>query len=436
MADQRQRAASVLDISLRAVMATLFFTGMLATGILVAPGAQAQTFRVIHSFTAGADGAVPFAGLTMDRAGRLYGTTNGGGFDFGSVFRIAEFGSSWILSPLLDFRAPSNGQSPDATVVLGPDGNLYGTTSAGGLSYCSGGGNQGCGVVFKLQPPARACVSVNCSWTETVLYRFLGLPNDGWLPASQLTFDSAGNIYGNTQYGGTGDCANLGCGLVFKLSRSGGGWTETVIYNFQAGNDGYYPEGGLLLDSAGNLYGTAYGGSGGKGIVYELSPSTGGWALSVLYSFNGSEGNGPEGPLVADPAGNLYGITASGGSADEGTVFRLTQPGTWTYELLYSFPSYSVGGQPNGGLAIDSAGNLYGTTYGGGAYRDGIAFKVTHTHSGWVETTLHDFNSSDGVTPNGSPVINSSGNLYGTAALGGSTTGCYTGCGTVWEITP
>jgi len=402
----------------------------------VPPAAHAQIFQVIHSFTAGADGAIPFAGLTMDRAGRLYGTTNGGGFTFGSVYRIAEFGSSWITSPLLDFHAPSNGQSPDATVALGPDGNLYGTTSAGGLSNCPGGGDQGCGVVFKLQPPARVCTSVSCPWTETVLHRFLGLPNDGWLPASQLTFDSAGNIYGNTQYGGTGHCSNLGCGLVFKLSPSGGGWTETVIYNFQAGNDGYYPEGGLLLDAAGNLYGTSYGGSGGKGIVYELSPSNGGWALSILYSFNGSEGNGPEGPLVADQAGNLYGITASGGSANQGTVFRLTQPGTWTYELLYSFPSYSIGGQPNGGLAIDGAGDLYGTTYGGGAYGDGIAFKVTHTNSGWVQTTLHDFNSSDGVTPNGSPVIDSSGNLYGTAALGGSTTGCYTGCGTVWEISP
>ena len=436
MAGQEQGAGSILEINLRTGPVAAVLVVMFAMSIMAVPMAQAQTFTVLHNFVAGKDGATSFAGLTMDRGGRLYGTTNGGSFTEGSVFKIAESGSGWILIPLYDFSGHSNGESPDARVVFGPDGNLYGTTSAGGLSNCSGGGNQGCGVVFKLQPPATACVSFLCPWTETVLYRFLGLPNDGWLATSEVVFDTAGNLYGITQYGGTGNCSGLGCGVVYKLSPTGGGWTETVIYNFQAGNDGCFPSGGLLLDAAGNLYGTAYGGSGGKGMVYELSPSSGGWKQTILHSFQGSDGNGPEGPLITDQLGNLYGITASGGSADDGTVFELAQPGKWTFELLYSFPSYSTGAQPNGGLVLDRVGNLYGTTYGGGANRDGTAFRLTPSNGSWVETDLHDFSGLDGTPPNGGLVIDANGNLYGTAALGGSSPNCYTGCGTVWEITP
>jgi hypothetical protein len=249
---------------------------LLATAI----AAQAQTFQVLHTFTGG-DGVGPDAGLTMDRSGRLYGTVNGGTGNFGSVFRMAESGSGWVLNPLHQFVPPlANGDGPDVKAIFGPDGNLYSATAIGGdeQADCENDG-QGCGVVFKLQPPATACVSFLCPWTETVLYQFTGQP-DGDSPGSEVIFDAAGNLYGTTGSGGTGDCSNggdpnYGCGTVYELSPSGSGWTEKVIYSFQGANDGYSPSGGLIFDATGNLYGVAEGGSGSKGVVYELSPSNG-----------------------------------------------------------------------------------------------------------------------------------------------------------------
>ena len=182
----------------------------------------------------------------------------------------------------------------------------------------------------------------------------------------------------------------------------------------------------------------AEGGSGSKGVVYELSPSNGVWTETTVHAFQGSDGDGPWGTLVADPSGNLYGLTTTGGAHNSGTVFELTQPGTWNFQLLYSFSGSTTGTYPEGGLARDSAGNLYGTTGDGGTYDYGVAFKLTLSNGNWVETALHDFNLSDGIFLTGQLLIDSSGNIYGTAQEGGDASDCYPslGCGTVWEISP
>jgi len=435
MAGQQQTAASIFDLNLRPGTMALVYLVMFATTIIANPASRAQTFTVLHAFTDQQDGASPGAGLIMDRGGRLYGTTDGGFISptAGSAFKVTGSGSGWVLFPLYDFSSQHNGTGP-GTLTFGPDGNLYGATTAGGPGgRCNEGA--GCGSVFKLQPPPTACVAFLCSWTETLLYNFTG-GSDGWSPGAVI-FDAAGNLYGTTVFGGTGDCGGDGCGTVYQLTPSGGGWTKTVLYNFMASNDGQFPTSGLIFDAAGNLYGTAEGGNNNHGVLYELSPSNGSWTETTLHMFQGSDGSGPEGPLIADHAGNLYGVTGGGGSENEGAVFELAQPGAWTFELLYSFSNSLLGAQPNGALVFDNAGNLYGATGTGGAFDGGTIFKLTPSNGSWIKTDLHDFNGSDGVEPNGGLIFDANGDLYGTAALGGYTLGnCYIGCGTAWEFTP
>jgi uncharacterized repeat protein (TIGR03803 family) len=403
----------------------------------MALAAQAQSFQVIHSFTGGDDGATPAAGLTVAAAGKFYGTASGaesGGS--GLVFKLTSGGSGWVLAPL-NHGLPSRG--PETRVVIGPNGNLFGASYLGGSGDCVGNGS--CGLVYTLQPSPHACASFLCFWNQAVLYRFNNIPDAG-VPGSSVVFDSAGNLYGTTEYGGTGDCSNgidpnYGCGTVYKLTPSGGGWTETVIYSFQGGNDGWTPWGGVIFDAAGNLYGTTWtGGSSSCGTIFELSPSDGGWTKTILHNFQCSDGGGAWGDLIADQSGNLYGATAGGGINNGGVVFELAHLGSWTYNLLYSFPNDST---PAGTLVLDGSGNLYGTTRAGGAYSSGTAYKLTPSNGSWTETDLHDFQSSDGVLPNGGLVFDSAGNLYGTAQTGGVGFDgpCYgIGCGTVWEITP
>jgi uncharacterized repeat protein (TIGR03803 family) len=236
-----------------------------------ASAAQAQTFNVIHNFTGGSDGGAPYAGLTMDQVGNLYGTSAyGGSADDGTVFELAPRGSSWILIPLHQFRgrqgAGSDGAKPESRVVIGPDGGLYGTTVAGGQGTCNYRG-MGCGTVFNLRSAATACKSALCPWTETVLYRFTG-GGDGYQPGSgDLIFDQAGNVYDTTYEGG----ATNG-GVVYELTPSNGGWTESVLYNFRADPDGSFPLSGVIFDRVGNLYGTtSLGGQEKKG---EMGPSS------------------------------------------------------------------------------------------------------------------------------------------------------------------
>jgi uncharacterized repeat protein (TIGR03803 family) len=267
-------------------------------------------------------------------------------------------------------------------------------------------------------------------WTESVLYRFKGR-SDGENPLfGDLVFDQAGNLYGTTYFGGRGRNCSGNCGVIYELSPSNGGWKEGVLYAFQGGEDGYEPYSGVIFDKSGNLYGTTtQGGDPGGGFcgtVYQLTPTDSGWTHKVIYSFhNGSDGACPYGGLIMDQSGNLYGTTACGG----GTVFMLSPSnGNWIFTLLYDLP-YSSGG-PSGSLVMDAGGNLYGTTMGG------TIFKLARSDSGWAYTDLHDFsNLSDGYVPKGGLIFDSNGNLYGTTYRGG---GCdlYYGCGVVFEITP
>ena len=283
--------------------------------IALTVGAHAQTYTVIHDFTGGAGGSQPFAGLTLDRGGNLYGTVyNGGvgncvwgyGFGCGFVFKLSKNGSAWLLTPLHVFVG-EDGAFPAGTVVFGPDGSLYGMTDGGESGYdrCA----DGCGEVYNLRPPQTACNTVPCYWTATVLYGFNGRDDGGFPSYAGPVFDPAGNLYGTTPYFGAGND-----GVVFKLTPSHGTWTQSVIHTFR-GSDGANPRGGVILDPSGDLYGTCeYGGSFGQGNVFELTPSGAGWTASTLYSFeDGIDGSVPVGGLVFSPSGDLYGTTVVGG---------------------------------------------------------------------------------------------------------------------------
>ena len=408
---------------------------------------HAQTYTVIHAFTGGADGGGPEGGLTMDAAGNLYGTTA----DYvspcdsqcGTVFKLKPAGQGWILSSLYTFAGGSDGISPAATVVFGPDGALYGTTAYGG-SNCPSDGQDHYRMWNRL-PGGAASLRLQgalCGWTETVLYRFTGGANDGAFPYGPVAFDSAGNILGTTFSGGvyTTNCyyGYDWCGAIFKFTRSDGGWTETVPYIFNGGNDGANPIAGLTPDGAGNFYGPAEAnGVGGGGTIFELTPSGSGSTLNTLLSFVSDSGGGyfPRGTLIFDPAGNLYGTTEFGGEYPNqgGTVFELSPSGGgWTISGGYSLPGVTEHGGPLAGVVRDSAGNLYGTAFQLGSNNVGLVFKLTPSSGGWTYTLLYEFAAGDGGSyPIGGLVLDAQGNLYGTAGGGGAYN-----WGTVWEITP
>jgi uncharacterized repeat protein (TIGR03803 family) len=279
---------------------------------------------------------------------------------------------------------------------------------------------------------------------EQVLHTFLGKPAEYSLAA--LMFDKQGNLYGTTA---EGDRSNGG--VIFELTpKPGGGWTYSVLYRFKGGKDGSYPQGALIQDAAGNLYGTTQSGGGssacegGCGTVFELSPSSGGWNKTVLYSFDGSSGAWPRAGLVMDSDGNLYGTTFYGGPGtcygyygECGTVFELAPTGGgWTEHVLYNFQGQDKGdgSGPLDKLVFDAAGNLYGTTFYGGTESAGTVFELTPSDSGWKEEVLHTFTGAkDGGAPNGELTFDMAGNLYGTTELGGD---LKCGCGTVFELTP
>lgn len=262
--------------------------------------------------------------------------------------------------------------------------------------------------------------------TFSVVHSFAGA-SDGANPLNGLVADGSGNLYGTTSAGGTSYN-----GVVFKIDESG---VETVLHNFNGAPDGENPQGFLVGDKAGNLYGTTVGGgASGTGTVFRV---TGAGHETVLYSFTGSsDGSAPEAGLVRDTAGNLYGTTPAGGANGNGTVFKLsrpTQPGApWTEEVLYSFGTGADGATPVGGVIFDAAGNLYGTTSAGGTAGDGTIFQLTPSESGWTENILHDFqNGDDGAVPYAGLISDKAGNFYGAATEGGTGGG-----GTVFELTP
>lgn len=417
---------SILNCSLRrksidlAIVCTLIFV----TAIF----SQAQTFTVLYNFSNRLDGANPIAGVTIGGPGSLYGTTNGGGANGrGTVYHLGLRGSSWQLTPLFEFNDAL--LESYSGVVFGPNGILYGTTTQGG---------SGKGTVYELRPSATPCKSTRCYWSEKTLYSFRGGANDGEYPAyGTPIFDRLGNIYGMTQEGGSGSGS---AGIAFKLTQSGGEWTLSILHSFsEAGGDGYGPQGGLIFDAAGNLYGMTSEGGAGFGTAFELKSSGGAWTENLLYNFNeGSSGEHPQGStLIMDQAGSLYGTTYSGGTGHNGTVFEMTPSnGSWTFSVLYSFTACN----PETGVTMDAAGNLYGNCPRGGTHNLGMVYKLTHAGGSWIFVDLHDFTGgSDGSNPYGTVALDGNGNLYGTAYLGGQL-GCgldgLSGCGTVWGITP
>lgn len=429
----------------------------LTLAVALAQPAAAQTFSVIHSFTGGADGANPSVSLTVDRGGNLYGTAFSGGAPSlncgglggcGTAFKLTRRDSAWIMNPLYSFTGGSDGAGPDSPLLFGPDGALYSTANGGGDGNCTNGYFPACGVVFKLQPPPTACTTALCSWTETPLYQFSDLP-DGQGLEGNLAFDQAGNIYGATYAGGTFTslpCGNgfRGCGTVYKLTRSGSSWVKTAIHNFTGGDDGGAPSAGVILDAAGNLYGTAeLGGTHNAGVVFELTPSGSGWAERVLYDFTGGTDEGyPVAGLVFDGAGNLYGA-ATGGGPDGGAVFELSPSGgNWVFTVLHTFQDNQGG--PEATPVFDQGGSLYGTTVAGGAFECGNVYKLTPSGGNWSYASLHDFTcGNDGGVPYGGVAIDGNGNLFGTTFYYGPSGDVYcgadaapVGCGVAWEITP
>jgi uncharacterized repeat protein (TIGR03803 family) len=405
-----------------------FSTGWRSTVAMIAltlcmTGMCAALEKVLYSFSTGADGNYPEAGLILGSAGNLYGTTfRGGANHYGTVFELTPTaGGGWTETVLYSFNAGQDGKYPQAGLIFDSASNLYGTTNQGGT--------YGYGTVFEL---ARHPGGV---WTETVLYSFKG-GTDGHNPQAGLIFGAAGNLFGTTNGGGT-----YGFGTVFELAHTAGGWTETVLHSFDHNNgkDGIYPSAGLILDAFGNLYGTTnQGGTYGYGTVFEVKRNGGGvWTEKLLYSFNNniSDGENPNASLIFDASGNLYGTTTKGGATGNGTVFELTPTGTggWTETVLYSFGSVPDGNGPQGSLIFDALGNLYGTTYLGGVNGGGTVFELTPAGGGaWTETVLHSFNVTlDGRKPWAGVIFGAAGNLYGTTYGGGTNRN-----GTVFQIEP
>jgi uncharacterized repeat protein (TIGR03803 family) len=385
--------------------------------LALAVAAQAQTLSVLHNFTGGTDGSYPTAGVTFDQQGRIYGTASSDGrYDSGVVYRLVHEGEGWVLSPIYSFNFHDHdGNTPYARVVFGPDGLLYGTTNVGGAHDF--------GTVFSLRPPATACTAALCPWDETILYSFTGGADGGYPYYGDLIFDQAGNIYGTTYAGGSSSQ-----GVIFKLTRSGSGWTESVLWGFSRGSDGANPLSGVIFDNAGNLYGTtSSGGSNSLGTVYELSPTQSGWSETTLYSFTNNDNGGGSGGLIMDAQGDLFGIT--GGSDSGGAAYELTpQNGSWSFALLQKFQGFF------GAVAaptFDSNGNLYGPLSNDGSDDLGEIFRLTPSGNQWLYSPYYQFTSSgSGAEPYGAVLFDASGNMYGTAFDLGA------GEGTVWEITP
>jgi uncharacterized repeat protein (TIGR03803 family) len=370
------------------------------------------------------DGAVPRAPVVIDGQGNLYGTTVIGGAygpgtvggyltvsGYGTVYKVSSSGTESVLH---SFTGGTDAANPYAGLIVDSQGNLYGTSTVGGTSAC------GCGTVFKITP----------NGTETILYNFKGGLSDGGFPYGTLVMDQQGNLYGTTEGGGTADYA----GTVFKLAPNG---TYTILHRFARSTEGANPYAGLVMDKSGILYGTTeVGGINNFGTVFKVNSS--GASFAVLHTFlGGVDGAEPYSDMTIDAQGNLFGTTLTGGSTNNGTVFKVDTSGHLT--VLYSFKGGTVDGSiPVGGLVADAGDNLYGTTLRGGSGNDGTVFKVT---SKGVETVLQNFTGgSDGGFPYAGLALDGSNNLYGTTQFGGNVTlntnfgGGVAGDGTLFSI--
>jgi uncharacterized repeat protein (TIGR03803 family) len=398
---------------------------ILASGalmLLAASAGAAPQYKVLHAFGSDNDGAGLYGGVAFDHQGRLYGTTSGGGvYKYGTVWQLTpQADGSWSERVLRSFRVNDpRGDEPQDGLLVDSFGNLYGTAISGG-AHASG-------TVFKFSHSA-------AGWQETVLYDFCSLSGckDGGSPWAGVIMDSAGNLYGTA-------------GVVFELSPGANGWKEKVLHSFTCGTkDGCEPFAGLVGDESGNLYGTTmHGGRGtgcslGCGIVYQLTPTSGGhWKERILHDFApAGDGAFPGGSLLQDSAGNLYGTTSVGGAAGSGIVYRLTRQsnGHWKETILRSFTGGASGDGPGGGVVMDPGGDLYGVTVAGGDRncQCGVVYKLAPgKNDKWMYTVMHRFTGFDGAQPLAGLILDSKGSLYGTTLTGGSGGG-----GVAFEITP
>jgi len=391
----------------------------------------AGTETVLYNFcssTSCVDGNVPYGSLIADSSGNhLFGTTYyGGSNNLGEVYELTKSGSTWTETVIHSFLGQSNsdGANPFGGLVFDTAGNIYGTTYVGGPS------NQG--TVFELSKSGS-------TWKETVLHSFADVSgSDGYYPYGALTFDAGGNLYGTTLYGG-----KYGVGTVFQLKPSNGKFTYHLIHTFTSTtSSAYYPYGGVVVDSKnGFLYGTTYNGGviWNSGAVYQLQEISGHWIFSIIYNFLGdSLGQYTESGLAMDATGNLYGTNYQGGDFNLGCVFKLTPSGKkWTQKVIYSFKGYAKkdGAYPYyAGVTIDSAGNLYGTTYQGGSssannLNYGTVYKLTA--GTYKESVLWSFGTTgDGYYPYHQAIV-VNGKLFGTTNNGGLHSG-----GVVYEVAP
>lgn len=390
-----------------------------------------QTEKILYSFDSFGD---PEFGVITGAGGSLYGTAFAPyGYSGSFAFELTSAGGSWTESTLANIPL-----IPDTlfscTLLADAYGNLYGTTPAAG-SYA--------GTVFELSPNAGA------AWTLQTLHTFTTTGQDGYGPEGTLILDSAGNLYGTTYYGGGSGCSDnigTGCGTVFELTPAGGGnWTEQILHSFNIHDeDGQNPFAGVIIDGAGNLYGTTVYGGTGYGTVFELKPGKGGnWSEKILHRFNNTSKDGimPSAGLVFDGHGNLFGTTSEGGYfqvSSGGTAFELTPSpnGGWGEKIIHNFGNDENGilGYLSGTLLIDTSGNLYGVTFNGGIHNVGAVYELSPSENGkWTEKTLYSFSSKngDGYNPEGGLHSDAAGNLYGTTFFGGAN-----GAGTVFEVIP
>jgi hypothetical protein len=436
------------------ILIALLFAVALA---LAVPASAQWNEKVLYSFQGGSnDGSVPAGGVVFDKQGNLYGATSDGGMVY-QLAPPAKQGGTWTETVLYVFQGNTQGDgaTPEGGLVIDGAGNLYGTTAYGGTGNCVLlRTSVGCGTVYELSPPKQK----GGPWTETVLYGF-PTPKQGYFPHGDLVFDGAGNLYGATMFGGgfgtTCNAYYKYCGAVFELSppkTKGGNWTERVLHGFRGGTDGAAPNGGLVLDSKGAIYGTTYRGgydcphnSGqGCGTVFELKPPTkkdGAWTEKQLHLFTaGSDGANPAGDLIFDAKDSLYGTAQGGSSSGGGIVFRLTASigGRWKKTVLHWF-SNSGPGASLAGLLFDSVGNVYGTTIGGDSERGGTVFRLkppTGKGRTWILELLYGFKRSpDGAHP-AARLVFEHGSLFSTTQEGGTAQSCQGGCGTVFGVSP
>jgi uncharacterized repeat protein (TIGR03803 family) len=337
-------------------------------------------------------------------------------FTFATMLLAATAWAANTTKLVYSFGGASDGEYTDTELVRDSAGNLYGSSVQGGTF--------GGGTVFQITPAG----------VHTVLYNFTG-GADGGEPYKGVTLDSHGNLYGTAVTGGGGGCEG-GCGVVYKLTKTGSTWTQSVIHQFTGGIDGSGPGAPVAVDKQGNVYGTTpTGGASGVGVVYQIKPSGSGWTLNVIHAFTGgTDGSGGSaGRFFIDTAGNLFNVCTTGGAHGFGVVYEISPgAGKWKFTALYAFKDQPDGASPYGGVVFDKAGNMYGTTYYAGAHDLGAVYQLTHSGATWTESVLYSFKGGlDGASPISSLVADAAGNFYGTTSEGGATT-C--GCGVIYKL--